>query len=164
VPWGIVAQCEWICWPTSTTTRSCAFLIWQEVTTDCNISHELLLAIIFLEHVRLHNFDYWTSGSQKDCPGKLSWCSLERPVRSRNLSWAYSHGGDCVSVKYGPNAISSTFTNTSCDKELQYICEVHSEILALFSVYCEIVFPGAQQWLLFRRLSSRVHGSVERLY
>jgi hypothetical protein len=75
------------------------------------------------EHRGVHNMDYWTSGTQKDCPGKLSWCSLDRPVRSRNLSWAATEDGDCVSVKYGPNA-TSTFTKTDCNTNLTYICEV----------------------------------------
>jgi hypothetical protein len=72
----------------------------------------------------VHNLDYWTSGSQKDCLGKLSWCSLDRPVRSRNLSWAASSDGDCVSVKYKSNA-TSTFTKTTCEKQLPFICEVN---------------------------------------
>ena len=80
----------------------------------------------------MHNLDYWTSGSQKDCPGKMSWCSLRRPMRNRNLSWASSSDGDCVSVKYGPNA-TSTFTKTACDKTLPFICEVkHSRICIFF--------------------------------
>jgi hypothetical protein len=53
----------------------------------------------------------------------MSWCSLERPVRSQNLSWAATEDGDCVSVKYGPNA-TSTFTKTACDKQIPFICEV----------------------------------------
>jgi len=81
------------------------------------------LPLCQIEHKAVRNLDFWTSGSQKECPGKMSWCSLERPMRNRNLSWASSSDGDCVSVKYGPNA-TSTFTKTSCEKQLAFICEV----------------------------------------
>jgi Lectin C-type domain len=77
---------------------------------------------ILLEKIAVHNLDYWTSGTQKDCPGKMVWCSLDRPVRNRKLNWATSHDGDCVSVTYGPNA---TYTKTACDKQLLFICEVN---------------------------------------
>jgi hypothetical protein len=98
----------------------------------------------------VHNLDYWTSATQKDCPGKLSWCSLERPVRSRNLSWAATEDGDCVSVKYGPKA-TSTFTKTSCDKKLPFICEVKfshicvSSIKKEFQVHNKGTFAAALQ-------------------
>jgi hypothetical protein len=75
------------------------------------------------ENRAVHDLDYWTSGSQKDCPGRLSWCSLERPMRSRNLSWSNNPDGDCVTVQYRANG-SSLFTKTNCDKELPFICEV----------------------------------------
>jgi Lectin C-type domain len=94
---------------------------------------------IYSENRAVQNLDYWTSGSQKDCPGKVSWCSLDRPVRSENLSWASTHDGDCVSVKYGPNA-TSTFTKTACDKQMPFICEVNVLLAAFSSQFkCKII-------------------------
>ena len=98
-----------------------------KLTKSNNLLYHLktfsFLPTLISEHRGVQNLDYWTSGSQKDCPGKMSWCSLERPVRNQNLSWASSGDGDCVSVKYGPNA-TSTFTKTDCEKQLPFICEV----------------------------------------
>jgi Lectin C-type domain len=98
-----------------------------KLTKSNNFLHHLktfsFLPTLISEHRGVQNLDYWTSGSQKECPGKMSWCSLQRPVLNQNLSWASNGDGDCVSVKYGPNA-TSTFTKTDCEKQLPFICEV----------------------------------------
>jgi hypothetical protein len=106
------------------TTRTSASPSWQKVFAFLSQNNFCTFPRIRTEQRAVHNLDFWTSGTQKDCPGKLAWCSLDRPVRSRNLSWASTSDGDCVSVKYGPNA-TSTFTKTACDKQLLYICEVY---------------------------------------
>jgi hypothetical protein len=128
---GFAARLEQTFWPLSTTTRTRASPSWQKVVEHFSLKH-YYFPPIKTEYRAVHNQDYWTSGTQKDCPGKMSWCSLDRPVRSRNLSWSASSDGDCIAVKYGPNA-TSTFTKTACEKQLPFICEVKFILSATFT-------------------------------
>jgi hypothetical protein len=66
-------------------------------------------------------------------------------MRNRNLSWASSQDGDCVSVNYGPNA-TSTFTKTDCNKTMPFICEVNNTFVSFaFYFYWMENIIGAQQ-------------------
>jgi hypothetical protein len=76
-----------------------------------------------LEHKAVQNVEYWTSGTQRECPGKLHWCSIDRKLQSRKFTWGGKEDGECVSVKYGPNQ-NSTFAKSACDQRFNFICEV----------------------------------------
>jgi len=96
--------------------------------------------VLLIERPLLYGTDYWTSGTDAGCAGKLNWCAIDRRFTNRNMTWANSAGGgECVSVKFSisPN----TFSRTDCNQKLNYICEVGSQIVnklfkILFNVFC----------------------------
>lgn len=111
----------------------------------------------------MQNVDFWTSGTQKDCPGKLSWCSIDRKYKNRNSTWTGSDSGECVSIRYGQNN-TSAFSKNACDQRFNFICEVRVYALNWVEASKNIFFrQGAQHGNICRRTASRVHGSVEHL-
>jgi hypothetical protein len=82
------------------------------------------LAKIYIFSSEFHSLrgvDFWTSGSDEGCSGKLRWCAINKPYANRNSSWNADGTGDCVSVKFQNH---STLSRQNCSKHLRFICEV----------------------------------------
>lgn len=75
-----------------------------------------------LEHLQIRDIEFWTSGTQAECKGKLRWCSLSKRFTRRNVTWAANEDGDCLSIKFTKKA--SILAKTACEKQLNFICEV----------------------------------------
>jgi len=76
----------------------------------------------FVEVKVKQGVEYWTSGTDFGCKGKNHWCSIDRKLNNRNLTWSKTEEGDCVSVKY--TNTTSTFSKSVCSKRMNFICEV----------------------------------------
>jgi hypothetical protein len=70
----------------------------------------------------LHGVNFWTSGTDSGCNGKNYWCSIDRRIVNRNMTFDSKESGDCVSVTYEYS--SSKFKKVDCGQKMRYICEV----------------------------------------
>jgi hypothetical protein len=73
--------------------------------------------------------NYWTSGSDLDCPKRFFWCSKESEFINAQVSWKSGHpdsnSGACVHAEVGKNI---TFLATSdCSARLNFVCETRKK-------------------------------------
>jgi hypothetical protein len=69
----------------------------------------------------IRDTDFWTSGTDQGCKGKNHWCSINRNIIDRNMSWSNATDGDCISISF---ANRTKFSKLPCKNKLSYICEV----------------------------------------
>jgi hypothetical protein len=77
------------------------------------------------------NFNYWTAGTNKDCPGQWSWCGTE-PLESLSdeLKWEKGQpdnkGGkeECLHLRFIKNATGTIITDRNCSFKYIFACEV----------------------------------------
>jgi hypothetical protein len=74
-----------------------------------------------LAHFALQGISFWTSGTDLGCKGKNHWCSIDRGIKNRNMSWSSQTDGDCISIQFSNQ---SQFSKSPCTNKLNYICEV----------------------------------------
>jgi hypothetical protein len=76
----------------------------------------------------LENGDYWTSGTDSECPEKFTWCSKEAQFASSQVTWKTGHpstAGDCVYVQIKNGTQNGTVFGTSdCNERKKFVCEV----------------------------------------
>lgn len=92
--------------------------------------------------MQIRDIEFWTSGTQAECKGKLRWCSLSKRFTRRNVTWAANEDGDCLSIQFLKNA--SILAKTACDKQLNFICEVQK---VTFSRNSDLKFFDSQTML-----------------
>jgi hypothetical protein len=97
--------------------------------------------------VQLSEGDYWTSGTDADCPDRFMWCSKDSHFASSQVQWKAGHPatGDCVHVQIRNGSHNATVLGTSdCGEKLNFVCEMRkrgteadslmSECMALWDV------------------------------
>jgi hypothetical protein len=86
---------------------------------------------------------YWTSGTDRNCSGKLFWCSENLFFKQKDLNWAKDQpknsDGDCVSLTGTLNVNLSTYAKEKCTNQLQYICELKSTMSIIIKMYNTII-------------------------
>jgi beta-xylosidase len=69
---------------------------------------------------------FWTSGTDLNCPGKYHWCARGRDFSPKEVTWASGHPdsskGECVTVEMKAN--SSVLKTANCNSNFSYVCEV----------------------------------------
>jgi hypothetical protein len=107
--------------------------VWRKRQMHIDFSKRLETPLIFYIFVEdafsafagyswaLKGKDFWTSGTDQGCAGKNYWCSKNRAINNRNMSWSSTSDGDCISIKFSNG---SQFSKTACSRNLSYICEV----------------------------------------
>lgn len=87
-----------------------------------NVCFLSTIFFFFAGHWALKGKDFWTSGTDQGCKGKMHWCSKNRGANNQNLSWSNTVDGDCISIKFSNQ---SQYSKIACSKKLNYICEVY---------------------------------------
>jgi len=98
--------------------------------------------IKFYNKANIHNFkgyamkipdgDFWTSGTDFECPNTYFWCSKETEIVPSEISWKPGHPdastGDCVHVqiKNGTKDVAPLGIS-DCSEKKNYICEVRKK-------------------------------------
>jgi len=74
--------------------------------------------------------EYWTSGSESDCPLKYFWCSKDAEFVKSQVSWKSNHPdpnfGSCVHaqiIKNDPKPIIEMGTS-ACNEKKRFVCEI----------------------------------------
>jgi hypothetical protein len=72
--------------------------------------------------------EYWTSGTDLDCPGKYFWCSSGMSFNNLNIPWIDGHpdssAGDCVYVNIKNSSSNRTAVGTGdCSLAKHFVCE-----------------------------------------
>jgi hypothetical protein len=78
----------------------------------------------------LSDGDYWTSGTDVDCPDKFTWCSKEAQFASSQVQWKSGHPstGDCVHVQIRNGSQNGTVFGTSdCGEKFNFVCEMRQK-------------------------------------
>jgi len=96
----------------------------------CFVKRILIYYFPCLEFSAFTDDEYWTSGSDSDCPSNYFWCSKEAQFVKSQVFWKAKHPdpaiGNCVHVQV---AINDTKQNlemgtSSCADEKYFVCEV----------------------------------------
>jgi hypothetical protein len=79
--------------------------------------------------MRIVDGDYWTSGTDAECPNTYFWCSKESLFVKSQIPWKAGHpsasAGDCVHVQIKNGSQNGTVFGTSaCSEKKRYVCEV----------------------------------------
>jgi len=79
--------------------------------------------------MKIPDDEYWTSGTDLDCPDKYFWCSKESEFSAFQTTWKSGHpdasAGDCVHVQVANGTDGmSPFGSSNCSEKKQYFCEV----------------------------------------
>jgi hypothetical protein len=73
-------------------------------------------------------FNYWTSGTDRNCSGKLHWCSEDVTFKMKDMTWAKGQpsadSGDCVFFKATTQSNTSHLSKGKCSELRNFICEV----------------------------------------
>jgi hypothetical protein len=84
-----------------------------------------------------YNFNYWTSGLQKEgCPGNWSWCGSngKHEQISGDLSWQTGQPDNktgkenCLHLRIFSNQTGGKFSDRNCSHNYIYACEVSTSI------------------------------------
>jgi len=74
--------------------------------------------------------EFWTSGTDKDCPGKFHWCANDRILLPSETIWTSgnpSESGDCVYLVSAVGTMNASYVgNDDCNAKKRFICEVHN--------------------------------------
>jgi Lectin C-type domain len=100
---------------------TCVANLAKGITCPLNIHASLTRIWIFLAHFALRGVSFWTSGTDMGCKGKNHWCSINRGITNRNMSWSSQKDGDCISIQF---TNQSQFSKSPCTNKLNYVCEV----------------------------------------
>jgi len=75
--------------------------------------------------------DYWTSGTDFECPNTYFWCSKETEIVMSEISWKPGHpdaaAGDCIHVQIKNGSKSGVFGTSDCSSKKNYVCEVRQK-------------------------------------
>lgn len=76
--------------------------------------------------------EYWTSGTDRECNSRYHWCSIDYPLRTKDVNWAAAQpkeaDGDCMYVKATLDLNSTVLATDDCSKERYFVCEVKAVI------------------------------------
>jgi len=82
--------------------------------------------------MKIPDGDYWTSGTDFECPNTFFWCSKEAEFVPSEIAWKPGHpdaaAGDCVHVQVrNLTKNMSLLATSSCSELKNYICEVRQK-------------------------------------
>jgi hypothetical protein len=82
--------------------------------------------------IRITDGDYWTSGTDAECPDQFNWCSKEAPFVKSQIPWKPGHPsaseGDCVYVQIKNGSQNGTVFGTSaCGEKKRFVCEMRQK-------------------------------------
>jgi len=82
--------------------------------------------------IKIPDGDYWTSGTDEECPDKYFWCSKESDFIKNQVSWKPGHPdstiGDCVYVQVRNGTKNGTVFGTGgCGEKKNYVCEMRQK-------------------------------------
>jgi hypothetical protein len=93
-----------------------------------NLRETTFLIITIAYSVVISYGNYWTSGSDLDCPNKFFWCSKESEFAEGQVPWQSGHpdsnAGDCVHAEIGKDVL---FATNNCSTELNFVCETRKK-------------------------------------
>jgi Lectin C-type domain len=79
--------------------------------------------------------EFWTSGTDKDCPGKFHWCANDRILLPSEAIWKSGHpseNGDCVYLVSAVGPMNASHVaNDDCNAKKRFLCEVNLPFLEL---------------------------------
>jgi hypothetical protein len=81
---------------------------------------------------RISDGDYWTSGTDAECPDNYFWCSKDSKFTASQIAWQTGHPsaseGDCVHVQVKNGSQNGTVLGTSnCNEKKLYVCEIRQK-------------------------------------
>jgi Lectin C-type domain len=83
--------------------------------------------------------EFWTSGTDKDCPGKFHWCANDRILLSSETIWKSGHpseAGDCVYLVSSVGPMNESYlANADCNAKKRFLCEVYTCAISIESFY-----------------------------
>lgn len=90
-----------------------------------------------------YNYNFWVSGVQSKCPGKLKWCG-DDIMMDADVNWGanypsnYQNNDWCVMQVY-KGAANVTFATKPCKTVDYFLCEVKFNLIVVSLVYCIII-------------------------
>ncbi|XP_059482855.1 uncharacterized protein LOC132201014 [Neocloeon triangulifer] len=75
--------------------------------------------------------DYWTSGTDQNCPDKFHWCSAQKNFLKNEIRWKSGHPDpnfDCVMANFNSSLANFTeLATANCSVPKKFVCEIRQK-------------------------------------
>jgi len=109
----------------SVTKHSCLVSLTKSASTDIFLI-KLLIFWSILAFKNLKGREFWTSGTDQDCPGKFKWCSNDKDFVPAEINWKKGHPqSGCTYLELQSTSNATVLATADSTQQKLFLCEVN---------------------------------------